>query len=48
LEQTPNVDFWQDMVKELIVENYEVKGVVTGMGIRLCLQVGCDYQWDIS
>jgi tRNA uridine 5-carboxymethylaminomethyl modification enzyme len=33
LEQTPNVDFWQDMVKELIVENYEVKGVVTGMGI---------------
>ncbi|MDZ4751986.1 MAG: tRNA uridine-5-carboxymethylaminomethyl(34) synthesis enzyme MnmG [Flavobacteriales bacterium] len=34
LEQTPNVDFWQDMVKEVIVENYEVKGVVTGMGIR--------------
>jgi tRNA uridine 5-carboxymethylaminomethyl modification enzyme len=34
LEQTPNVDFWQDMVKELIVENYEVKGVITGMGIK--------------
>ena len=35
LEQTPNVDFWQDMVKELIVENGTVKGIVTGMGIRI-------------
>jgi len=34
LEQTPNVDFWQDMVSELIVENGVVRGVVTSMGIR--------------
>ncbi|TAH38368.1 MAG: tRNA uridine-5-carboxymethylaminomethyl(34) synthesis enzyme MnmG [Bacteroidetes bacterium] len=33
LEQTPNVDFWQDMVNELIVENNKVCGVRTGMGI---------------
>ncbi len=33
LEQTPNVDFWQDMVTEIIVENHGVTGVRTGMGI---------------
>lgn len=33
LEQTPNVDFWQDMVREVIVENNKVTGVITGMGI---------------
>lgn len=32
LEQTPNVDFWQDMVKEVIVENGHARGVITGMG----------------
>lgn len=32
LEATPNVDFWQDMVKELIVSRGTVVGVVTGMG----------------
>ncbi|MFT6726688.1 MAG: tRNA uridine 5-carboxymethylaminomethyl modification enzyme [Flavobacteriales bacterium] len=32
LEQTPNVDFWQDMVTGLIVENHQVKGVKTAMG----------------
>jgi tRNA uridine 5-carboxymethylaminomethyl modification enzyme len=32
LEQTPNVDFWQDMVKSLIVSRGTVEGVVTGMG----------------
>lgn len=34
LEQTPNVDFWQDMVKELIVKDKRVQGVITGMGIK--------------
>lgn len=34
LEKTPNVDFWQDMVKELIVKDNRVYGVLTGMGIR--------------
>ncbi len=33
LEQTPNVDFWQDMVGEIVVENGKACGVVTGMGI---------------
>lgn len=33
LEQTPNVDFWQDMVKGLCVEENKVTGVVTSMGI---------------
>ena len=35
LEQTPNVDFWQDMVKELIIsaDGKSIEGVVTGMGI---------------
>lgn len=32
LEQTPNVDFWQDMVKGLIVSRGTIKGVVTGIG----------------
>jgi len=32
LEQTPNVDFYQDMVKSLILRNENVCGVVTGLG----------------
>src|SRR5437868_8532457 len=32
LEQTRDVDFYQDMVKQLIVENSRVLGVVTGLG----------------
>lgn len=35
LEATPNVDFWQDMVKSLIVSRGTVEGVVTGMGQRI-------------
>ncbi|HNP48314.1 MAG TPA: tRNA uridine-5-carboxymethylaminomethyl(34) synthesis enzyme MnmG [Bacteroidia bacterium] len=34
LEETPNVDFWQDMVSGLIVENHTVTGVRTGMGLE--------------
>ena len=33
LESIPNLDFWQDKVTSLIIENGEVKGVVTNMGI---------------
>ena len=35
LEQTPNVDFWQDVVKELIIsaDGKRIEGIVTGMGI---------------
>jgi tRNA uridine 5-carboxymethylaminomethyl modification enzyme len=35
LEATPNLDFWQDMVKGLIVENGKVCGVTTGMDIQI-------------
>jgi tRNA uridine 5-carboxymethylaminomethyl modification enzyme len=35
LEQTPNVDFWQDMVKELLLDGNKVCGVVTGMGMEV-------------
>lgn len=36
LEQTPNVDFWQDMVRELIIskDGKRVEGVITGMGME--------------
>jgi len=33
LEQNPNVDFWQEMVTEIIVRNDKVAGVKTGMGL---------------
>src|SRR5262245_28752400 len=32
LEQTPNVDFYQDMVKGILVKNNSVRGVITGLG----------------
>jgi tRNA uridine 5-carboxymethylaminomethyl modification enzyme len=35
LEQTVNVDFWQDMVTSLIIEKDEIKGVVTGLGMKI-------------
>jgi tRNA uridine 5-carboxymethylaminomethyl modification enzyme len=36
LEQTPNVDFWQDMCRELIVskDGKRIEGVITGMGLE--------------
>src|SRR5687767_14718063 len=35
LEETPNVSFYQDMVRALIIENGSATGVVTGMGHRI-------------
>ncbi len=32
LENTPNVEFYQDMVKGLLVKNNKVEGVITGLG----------------
>src|SRR6185437_3816437 len=32
LEQTRKVDFYQDMVRSLVVKNHRVCGVVTGLG----------------
>ncbi|PBQ32116.1 tRNA uridine-5-carboxymethylaminomethyl(34) synthesis enzyme MnmG [Sphingobacteriaceae bacterium] len=36
LEQTPNVDFWQDMVRQLIIskDGKRVEGIITGMGME--------------
>lgn len=33
LEENKNVDFWQDSVQQIIVENHEAKGVKTRMGM---------------
>lgn len=35
LERTPNVDFWQDMVSELLVKNNTVVGVRTSIGVEI-------------
>ncbi|MEQ6121341.1 tRNA uridine-5-carboxymethylaminomethyl(34) synthesis enzyme MnmG [Reichenbachiella sp. MALMAid0571] len=35
LEQTPNVDFWQEMVTGLTVKDNRITGVRTGMGIEI-------------
>lgn len=35
LEETPNLDFWQDVVSSLVVEKGQVKGVLTAMGIEI-------------
>lgn len=35
LESIPNLDMWQDTVKEVIVDNGRAKGVITSMGIRI-------------
>ena len=34
LEQNPNVDFWQEMVSNLIIENNKVIGVKTPLGVE--------------
>lgn len=35
LEQTPNIDFYQDMVVSLIVNNRSVEGVITSLGHKI-------------
>jgi tRNA uridine 5-carboxymethylaminomethyl modification enzyme len=35
LEDTPNVDFFQDMVGKLIIKDGKAAGVVTGMGLEI-------------
>ena len=41
LEQTPNVDFWQDMVKEILVKDNRITGVRTSMGIEFPFVTRC-------
>ncbi len=35
LEQTPNLDFYQEMVKGLLIKNNKIKGIVTSLGIEI-------------
>lgn len=35
LENTPNIDFWQDMVSGILVENNKVCGIKTSMGLEI-------------
>lgn len=35
LERTPNLDFWQEMVSEVLVENNQAVGVKTSLGIEI-------------
>jgi tRNA uridine 5-carboxymethylaminomethyl modification enzyme len=35
LENTPNVDFWQEMITGIIVENNRVVGVETSLGLKI-------------
>src|SRR6056300_668784 len=35
LENTPNLDFYQDTVVDLIVQNEQVIGVVTSLGLKI-------------
>ena len=38
LENTPGVDFWQDMVTEVLIEGNRVRGVKTSMGLEVDTQ----------
>jgi tRNA uridine 5-carboxymethylaminomethyl modification enzyme len=35
LEQTPNLDFYQEMVKGLLISNNRIEGIVTSLGIDI-------------
>ncbi len=35
LEKTPNLDFWQEMVAGIIVNESRVEGIITALGIRI-------------
>jgi len=35
LEQTPNLDFYQEMVKGLLIKNDKIEGIVTSLGIQI-------------
>ncbi|MBS1535376.1 MAG: tRNA uridine-5-carboxymethylaminomethyl(34) synthesis enzyme MnmG [Bacteroidetes bacterium] len=35
LEQTPNLDFYQEMVRGLLIRNHKVEGIVTSLGVEI-------------
>jgi tRNA uridine 5-carboxymethylaminomethyl modification enzyme len=48
LEQTPNVDIWQEMVRGLLVKDGRCVGVVTGLGYRVSSKSCSPYQRNLS
>lgn len=35
LEQTPNLDFYQEMVRGLLFHNHKIEGIVTSLGVQI-------------
>lgn len=35
LERNPNIDFWQEMVRGLLVRNQRVEGIITSLGLEI-------------
>jgi tRNA uridine 5-carboxymethylaminomethyl modification enzyme len=35
LEQTPNLDFYQEMVKGLLIKNNKIEGIITSLGVEI-------------
>ncbi|MFN8274500.1 MAG: tRNA uridine-5-carboxymethylaminomethyl(34) synthesis enzyme MnmG [Flavobacteriaceae bacterium] len=35
LEQTPNLDFYQEMVRGLLIRNHKVEGIITSLGVEI-------------
>src|SRR5688572_12934197 len=35
LERNPNIDFWQEMVKGIVIENGQARGIQTNLGIQI-------------
>lgn len=35
LEQTPNLDFYQEMVRGLLIHNHKIQGIVTSLGVEI-------------
>ena len=48
LESTPNLDFYQDSVVSMLVENSTVVGVVTQLGIKIYSKSVNFNQWNFS
>ncbi len=46
LENTPNLDFFQDMVKSLIINNGKVEGVITSLRYRNQRKICGFNQWN--
>jgi tRNA uridine 5-carboxymethylaminomethyl modification enzyme len=47
LENTENVDFYQDMVKGLLINDGIVEGVITGLGHHIKSKAVVANQWNL-